>query len=334
MTQMNSANNIKEITEFFIKEAEKIIEQTTSSTGKTLEWIAKNPFLKSVEKIFGLDWLMAFLGQANTAKIQANVAQMKAKYPHETANQLAHRLIIQKSWKGGQLGLLTNIIPPVAALFLGIEVIATTKLQTEMVYEVAAAYGLNLNDPARRGEALAIFGLSLGADVIKTGLSIVEIIPGIGAVVGASTNAAMLYVLGQTACRFYERKANNLEVTSMQQEANQDWQVALNQSKIIDQIVAKMLKVTYSNQDWTEISPVIQKIAPASLEKIAIYFQGNQDLSALLAQLLPEFAPLALSRCYEIAQSNGKEITLAEQAILNQIAIQFNLDMSILSIEK
>lgn len=83
-----------------------------------------------------------------------------------------------------------------------------------------------------------------------------------------------------------------------------------------------------------EISPVIQKIAPASLENIALYFQENQDLSALLAQLLPEFAPLALSRCYEIAQSNGKEITLAEQAILNQIAIKFNLDMSILSIEK
>ena len=98
-----------------------------------------------------------------------------------------------------------------------------------MVYEIAAAYGLDLDEPARRGEVLAIFGLSLGADVLKTGLTVVEIIPGIGAVVGASTNAAMLYVLGQTACRFYEQKTDQTDISLMQQNTDTDWQVALNQ---------------------------------------------------------------------------------------------------------
>ena len=101
-----------------------------------------------------------------------------------------------------------------------IELIATTKLQTEMVYEIAFAYGLDLDEPARRGEVLAIFGLSLGADVLKTGLTVVEIVPGIGAVVGASTNAAMLYVLGQTACRFYEGKISQADMASVQQETD------------------------------------------------------------------------------------------------------------------
>jgi uncharacterized protein (DUF697 family) len=327
---MNSANSLENLTDFLTKEAEKIIEKTTVSTGKTLEQIAENPFLKSANKIIGLDWLMSFLGQVDRAKVQANVTQIKTQYPHETANQIAHRLIVQKAWKGGQLGLLTNIIPPIAVFFLGIEVIATTKLQTEMVYEIAAAYGLNLNEPARRGEALAIFGLSLGADVLKTGLSVVEIIPVIGAVVGASTNAAMLYVLGQTACRFYERKANNLEITSMQQETNQDWQTALNQSRILDQILAHIVKISYQNRDWTEILPIIRQISPSSVETIPLYLNQPQNLSTLLEQLLPEFAPLALNKCYEIAKSNGGEITLAEQEVLSQIAIKFNLDMSVL----
>jgi uncharacterized protein (DUF697 family) len=325
MTQTNFAANIENLTNFFTKETEKLIEKTTISTGKTLEQIAENPFLRSANKVIGLDWLMSFLGQADLAKVQANVTQVKSQYPHETANQIAHRLIVQKAWKGGQLGLITNIIPPIAVFFLGIEVIATTKLQTEMVYEIAAAYGLNLKEPARRGEALAIFGLSLGADVLKTGLSIVEIIPGVGAVVGASTNAAMLYVLGQTACRFYERKANNLATTSMQQETDRDWQTTLNQSQILDQILAQMLKISYPNRDWKEILPIIREISPSSVETIALYWDRPQNLSTLLEQLLPEFAPLALNRCSEIAKSNGGEITSAEQEVLSQIVLKFNL---------
>lgn len=304
----------------------KALEHTTKSTGETLDWIADNPILKTANKVLGLDWLMTFLGQTDTSKIQTTVNEMRSQYPQDTPSQLAHRLIIQKTWAGGRLGLLTNIIPPVAALFLGIELIATTKLQTEMVYEIASVYGLDLEQPARRGEVLAIFGLSLGADILKTGLTVVEIIPGIGALVGASTNAAMLYVLGQTACRFYEAKINQTAMTSVQQAINTDWEVALNQSQVMDRILAQMVKVSYPQQDWSEIIPIIKKISPDSVDTIAVNLEKDENLTALLDQLIPEFAPLTLNRCSEIAQSNG-EITVAEQEVLSQIAIKFNLDI-------
>ena len=161
-------NTVGNLTETLTTETQKILEKTTVSTGQTLEWIASNPILQSADNIIGLDWLMTFLGQVDTAKVQATVNKVRSQYPDETSNQIAHRLIVQKTWEGGRLGLVTNIIPPIAALILGVELIATTKLQTEMVYEIAAAYGLDLNEPARRGEVLAIFGLSLGADVLKT----------------------------------------------------------------------------------------------------------------------------------------------------------------------
>jgi uncharacterized protein (DUF697 family) len=338
MSQTNSSENfiveavntVANLTENLTTEAQNFLEKTTVSTGKTLEWIASNPILKSADKIIGLDWLMTFLGKVDLTKVQANAEEMRSQYPQETSNQIAHRLIVQKAWEGGRLGLLTNIIPPIAALFLGVELIATAKLQTEMVYEIAAAYGLDLNEPARRGEVLAIFGLSLGADVIKTGLTIVEIIPGIGAVVGASTNAAMLYVLGQTACRFYEAKIDRAAISTIQQKTAADWQIALNQSKIMDRILAHMVKVSYPTQDWSEILPTIRDIAPSSIKTIAINLEQPQNLSMLLQQLLPEFAPLTLSRCYDIAKSNG-EITLEEQEVLSQIAIKFDLDLAALS---
>ena len=322
-------NTIGNLTETLTTETQKILEKTTVSIGQTLEWIASNPILKSADNIIGLDWLMTFLGQVDTAKIRATVEQMRSQYPEETPEQIAHRLIIQKTWKGGRLGVLTNIIPPVAALLLGVELIATTKLQTEMVYEIAAAYDLDLSEPARRGEVLAIFGLSLGADVLKTGLTVVEIIPGIGAIVGASTNAALLYVLGQTACRFYEGKTADPDITSMQQNTNSDWQVALKQSKVMDRILAHMVQTSYPKQNWTEILPRIREIAPSSVTTIAVNLEQRQDFPTLLEQLIPEFAPLTLNRCYEIAKSNG-EITLAEQEILSQIAIKFDLNLSTL----
>ena len=325
-------NTVGNLTEILTTETQKILEKTTISTGETLEWIASNPILKAADNIIGLDWLMTFLGQVDTAKVRAAVEKMRSQYPEETPEQIAHRLIIQKTWKGGRLGLLTNIIPPIAALFLGVELIATTKLQTEMVYEIAAAYGLDLNEPARRGEVLAIFGLSFGADVLKTGFTVVEIIPGIGAVVGASTNAAILYVLGQTACRFYEGKTAHTEIASMQQKTDTDWQIALNQSKVMDRILAHMVQISYPEQDWTEILPTIKEISPSSVTTIAVNLEQPQDFPTLLEQLIPEFAPLTLNRCYEIAKSNG-EITLEEQEILSQIAIKFNLDMSVLDSE-
>lgn len=323
-------NTVGNLTETLTIEVQKRLEQTTVSTGQTLDWIASNPLLKAADNIIGIDWLMTFLGKVDTAKVEAIVREVRSQYPTETPEQIAHRLIVAKSWSGGRLGLLTNIIPPIAALFLGVELIATTKLQTEMVYEIAAAYNLDLEEPARRGEVLAIFGLSLGADVLKTGLSIVEIIPGIGAVVGASTNAAMLYVLGKTACRFYQNKTSQTDIASMQQATDTSWQIALEQSKNMDRILAHMIQISYPEQDWAEILPTIKEISPASVATITESLERSSDFHLLLEKLIPEFAPLTLSRCYEIAKSNGN-ITLEEQEILSQIAVKFNLDLSTLN---
>ena len=320
-------DTIGSLTEALTTQTQKILEQTTVSTGETLQWIADNPVLKSADNIIGLDWLMMFLGGADLDKIKATVERVRSQYPQESAEQIAHRLIIEKTWAGGRLGIITNIIPPIAALFLGVELVATTKLQTEMVYEIAAAYNLDLSDPTRRGEVMAIFGLSLGADALKTGLSLVEIIPGIGAVVGASTNAAMLYVLGQTARRFYEAKTQDLDLASMQQQTDSDWQIALNQSKIMDRILAHMVKVSYPQQDWSEIMPVIKEISPTSVDTVAENLAQEQNLSSLLNDTIPEFATLTLNRCYQIAKSTGS-ITLEEQEVLSEIALKFKLNLA------
>ena len=76
-----------------------------------------------------------------------------------------------------------------------------------MIYRIAAIYGFAPTDPTRRGEVLAIWGLATGSSgVLKAGMSVVEVIPVLGAAVGSAGNAALLFGLGQLACQFYERK--------------------------------------------------------------------------------------------------------------------------------
>lgn len=190
--------------------AQKFVEEGTETVGKIVTPIAENPVIKFGSKLPGISWLLAALGQVNVEKAQNEVEKLRQDYPLETPEQIAHRIIVDTALKGGGVGLITNFVPPLALALFGIELAAVTALQAEMIYRIAAAYGFSLKEPARRGEALAIFGLSVGGSgVLKGGLGFVELIPLIGAGVGATSNAALLYSLGYIACRFYEAKGKS-----------------------------------------------------------------------------------------------------------------------------
>lgn len=189
---------------------QQVVEQGTATVGKIVTPIAEHPLIKYATKLPGINVLMAALGQVDEEKAQSEVEKLRQEHPLETPEQLAHRIIVDTALKAGGIGLLTNFVPPLALSLLAVDVAAVTALQAEMVYRIAAAYGFSLQDPTRRGEVLAIFGLSVGGSgVLKGGLSFVEILPVIGAMVGASSNAALIYSLGYVACRFYESKKNS-----------------------------------------------------------------------------------------------------------------------------
>lgn len=183
------------------------IETGTEKIGTAVKPIAEHPWIKYVSKIPGINWLLTGLGQVDAEKAQKDVDQLRREYPLETPQQLAHRIMVDTAVKAGGFGLVTNIIPPLALTLFAVDIAAITTLQAEMVYRIASVYGFSLNEPTRRGEVLAIFGLSLGSSgPIKLGLSFFEILPFLGAFIGASSNAALIYTLGYVTCRFYETK--------------------------------------------------------------------------------------------------------------------------------
>lgn len=201
-----------ETTELAADSAHSALSETTESVGQLLNPLAENPAIDYVAKIPGLSWLTSALGRVNRVKAQADVDALKAKYPTESAEALAHRIIVDSTFKAGGIGLATNIIPPIALGLFAIDLAAVATLQSEMLYRIAASYDFDVTDPARKGEALTIFALSLGASTaVKTGLSVVELIPFVGAAVGASSNAGLLYSFGMAASQFYQRKREKLD---------------------------------------------------------------------------------------------------------------------------
>jgi uncharacterized protein (DUF697 family) len=210
-TAARMAQGMSDLGETIGPVVQRSLEQGTETVGKIVTPIAENPLVKFAAKMPGINLLLAALGQVDVQKAQQEVDQLRQTCPLETPEQLAQRIIADTSLKAGGIGLLTNFIPPLALTLFAVDIAAVTALQAEMIYRIAAVYGFPLTDPSRRGEVLAIFGLSVGGSgVLKLGLSLVEILPLIGAVVGASSDAALLYTLGQLACRFYAAKHQSL----------------------------------------------------------------------------------------------------------------------------
>lgn len=204
----NFVDSAPDMTQQVEQTAHTTIEQVAQTVGEAIAPFAENPALQTIAKLPGCDWLMVWLGQVDTAAVSQDVTQRRQNSPTSSRRAIAQQVINETALEAAQVGILTNIIPPIALALFAVDLAAITKLQAEMVYRVAAIYGMDIAEPARRGEVLGLYGLSMGASVpLKTGLSIVELIPGVGPIVGASINAKLIYLVGMSALEFYETKA-------------------------------------------------------------------------------------------------------------------------------
>lgn len=301
-----------------------LLERTTEVTGDWATAARNNPVLQSIEKVPGLDLLPKALGDVSPEKVAEELAELRRKHPNETPEELAHRIIVDTAIQAGAIGLLTNIAPPLALTLFAVDIAAITKLQSEMVYRIAGAYGLPLDEATRRGEVLAIFGLSFGGSgALKSGLSFVELIPGVGAVVGATSNASLIYVLGRVASLFYDAKVkgNTLTAEDLRSDGAAYRQEVDVQQTIMDQLLTHMVIVSYPDQAQADLLPVLERLSLASK---SIDPATLPPVDTLLAQLKADFAkPLAI-QCYKVALSTG-DISAEEQALLDKITERFDL---------
>ncbi|MEM6752652.1 MAG: hypothetical protein AAF630_06770, partial [Cyanobacteria bacterium P01_C01_bin.38] len=318
------------------KQTHKIIEQATETAGHVVSHLGDNWLIHRLAGVVNLNWLVGASDNVDLVKAEAAIKHLKQKYPNDSPTQLAHRIMVDKAVKAGGIGLTTSILPGAAAALLAVDLAATTELQSEMVYQIASIYGLNLQDAARKGEVLAIFGLGLGGGrLLKTaGLRLLRNIPFAGAVIGASANATMIFSLGYAACRFYETKLSGSEsltseetIAKLQEQSENYLQTAIAQEAVMDQILVHMILASHPEQTWEEIQPQLEalNLSSKSLEAIEQNIKSPQPLDTLLNQLNRDFAAPLLAQCYRIAKLNH-ETTPVEQNIINAITSKFDID--------
>ncbi|MBV8883797.1 MAG: hypothetical protein JO235_07320 [Chroococcidiopsidaceae cyanobacterium CP_BM_RX_35] len=312
----------------------QLLNQTTKTAGRGAAFITSNPILRRVTRVLRLDWLLGAVDQVDISKAEAAVIKLQQQHPHDTPSQIAHRLMVEKSIYAGSVGLVTSLVPGEAIALLAIDLATTTRLQAEMVYQIAAAYGLDVKNADRQGEVLAIFGLALGGSrAMRAGLGLLHNVPVAGAVIGASANATMLYSLGYAACRFYEAKLNasiteTEKIAAVKTASDSYLEVAITQQAVMDQILVHMLLASYPEKTWAEILPDLQrlKLSPASMATLA-KIKSPQPLNTLLEQLNRDFAVPLLAQCYRTAQLDGAP-NPAELQVMTVIANKFDIDLN------
>lgn len=183
------------------------LEPVMATVGTVVGPIATLPFIQYATAVPGMRVLLAALGQVNVVEVRSQVDELRQQYPQENKRTLAQRVMAETALKAAGVGLATNFVPPVAFALTLVDIGAVAALQANMIYRIATIYGYSPTDNDRRGEVLAIWLLSsTTGGMVKSGLSIVELIPGLGAVLGIATDASLIYSVGYFACRYYETK--------------------------------------------------------------------------------------------------------------------------------
>ncbi len=299
--------------------------KTEGLLGNSAKAIIENPLLERIIDHVDLD------------KAQRSLTKLQQKYPQETSSQIAHRLMFEKATLASSSGLASSLLPGIAAALIALDLTAVAALQAEMVYQISGIYGFDLKKEERKGEVLAIFAIALGGSYgIKTGLKLLQLTPVIGAVVGASANATMIYSIGYAACKFYEAQVNDTSLEyaiANSAEASQKFlKIAIEQEQIMDQILIQIWLAGNPQKSIIDLLPHINKLnlSPTSVEIIVAIAKKEQEIMSvdlLLNQLNQDFSVSLFAQCEQLANANGM-INNEQEQILNLIRNRLQEDIS------
>lgn len=203
--------------------AEPAVSQPVTMQPSTAIAPAKNSILDSL-----MDQVLGTINKADEKAAAQRVAALRARYPNDTPDQLAERLIRQRCRQAGAIGAVTSsasIIPGVgtaATLVFGVaaDLRLTYQLQSEMVLELAAIYNRPVGLEDKRYIVALVTGLSAGTNqlVAKAGAELAErasarlaqkavtkSIPFLGVAASGGINMVATYLIARRAQAYFRQ---------------------------------------------------------------------------------------------------------------------------------
>jgi len=307
-------------------------EQSTTRAGSFLDGIKRNKPLAFATQFLPTGWLAHAINGVDVTKSQALADRLRRWYPKATSRQLAERMMLQKSVQSGSLGFVSSLVPGFLAPLLLVDLAASAVLMAELVFQIAAAYNQPLDDPKRKGEVLAIFGIALGGQTaVRAGLTALRAVPIAGAAIGAGTNAALIVALGHAACTFYETggKALNSEAEVQQAMAEQAaWQASVvEQEDISDLVLVHWHYLMGESRPLPEFLTELATYEPLNPTVLA-QLEGIDplalDTKALIDRLSSLYAATLLGQL-DLRIAGLERIPPAAAVVINQLSVRSSL---------
>lgn len=180
----------------------QLIGQASKGLGHATQAIAQlvvTSFKKNAQPL-----LEVAIAQVDPAEVEAEVNRVRQANPDYTPLDLAHYLIGQRTIESSSAGSWLD----------------TARFQAEMVYQVASAFGFDLQEDTRKKEIIEISAAALGSSrAIQTSMFLLQFpigqIPVAGDLINMGINMGsgqlitylMFQFLGNAACKYYTTHA-------------------------------------------------------------------------------------------------------------------------------
>jgi hypothetical protein len=173
---------------------------------------AENLLMQNTQEMLTENFFYFFL-RLRKGHVRKVVETMNARYPDETLEQRARRLISAQtplSFLGGTLLQLPMLIPGLgqALKLLGFVggAATLTRMHLYLIMEIALLYGRDIDDQARVPEMVSVVaatGLAAGAPLLFQAF---EMSPLLALPAGGLTSASVAQLIGESAIRFYSQE--------------------------------------------------------------------------------------------------------------------------------
>jgi uncharacterized membrane protein YcjF (UPF0283 family) len=183
--------------------------------------------------------LERLLREIDQDEIVENVANIQAKYPGETREELARRLLVKGAIKTATVGTAAGAFGgPVALLAMGPDIFTLVREQSRLVLSIAVLYGQKPKVDERIREVLAVLAVATGTTFARVGVRklvmrgleaeivgtmvkkiagrvvarrLPRIIPVIGGLVGGAVNVAAMIGVERAAVEYYREIEQDLQ---------------------------------------------------------------------------------------------------------------------------
>lgn len=147
----------------------------------------------------------AHIEQIDLDAVDKFITRLLTKFPNATPEQMTQRLLRRQLLRVSRTSAVMSVVPSKMAESVGVDYVEIALIQAEIIFQIAAAYGFELQTPESKDEAFAITDRVLRANrLARIGLSATQMIPVAGGFISAGTDTYLVYQIGNMAQQFYK----------------------------------------------------------------------------------------------------------------------------------